>query len=195
MKEKKQLNILLLDNNDSFTYNIISILNSIENVNTTIIETLSCKEEYLSEYDKIIISPGPGMPGDFPFLNKAITYCVKKNKPLLGICLGHQAICEYFGAELINFKRVIHGHKKLIKIDGNSKIYKGVPEKTEVGLYHSWAVDIKSITDKLKITGVSLENVLMSVEHSCKPIYGIQYHPESFLSKQGKQILKNFLDV
>ncbi len=187
------MRVLLIDNNDSFTYNIVSTLKRIEQVDTTVLNSDTFDITLLEKFEKIILSPGPGMPKDFPILDKVISYCLKNNKPLLGICLGHQAICCYFNAKLFNLNQVIHGHRKKIKINNSSSIYKHIPPEIEVGLYHSWAVEMNSLGEDLQITGVSEDGVLMSVQHSIKPIFGVQYHPESFLTQYGKQILENFL--
>ncbi|RLD58806.1 MAG: anthranilate synthase component II [Bacteroidetes bacterium] len=189
------MQVLIIDNNDSFTYNIVNILRNIENVNFDVLLTNKISIDTLQSYDKIIISPGPGKPCDFPLLNDVITCCIKTKKPLLGVCLGHQTICEYFGGELVQLKSVIHGQKHLVQINNNSYIYKSLPANIEVGLYHSWTINPKTLPNCLEITGITSDKRLMSIKHKEYDIYGLQFHPESFMTKYGNKILENFIKI
>lgn len=189
------MQVLIIDNNDSFTYNIVDILRKIETIDYKVLLSNELDTSVLIAFDSIIISPGPMKPADFSVLKDVISYCSQSNKPLLGICLGHQAICEYFGGELVQLKNVVHGQKKRIEIDNNSPIYKNLPPEIEVGLYHSWIVNYKTLKCCLKITGMTADRCLMSVEHYRNNIFGIQFHPESFMTANGKQILENFLSI
>jgi anthranilate synthase/aminodeoxychorismate synthase-like glutamine amidotransferase len=189
------MKVLLIDNNDSFTYNIVDILHAIKsaNVEVKLYEKVSADE--LSIYNHIIISPGPMTPADYPKFKDVISFCYDSNKPLLGICLGHQAIGEYFGGKLIHLTSVVHGQKKVIDIDNLSTIFHHLPKEIEVGLYHSWAIDFSTLPESLKSTGMSKDPYLMSFQHSQKNIFGVQFHPESFMTESGAQILKNFLSI
>lgn len=189
------MKVLIIDNNDSFTYNIVDILRNIETTDCKVLPSNELEISALSAFDHIIISPGPMKPIDFPILRDVISYCSKNNKPLLGICLGHQAICEYFGGELVQLKHVVHGQKKQIEIDNSSPIYRNLPPKIEVGLYHSWTVNPKTLNSCLKTTGMTADQSLMSVQHYSANIFGTQFHPESFLTVNGKQIMENFLSI
>ena len=189
------MRVLIIDNKDSFTYNIVDLLRTIGNVDFEVLLSDELDLHTLSAFDSIIISPGPMKPIDFPILKEVISYCSKKNKPLLGICLGHQAICEYFGGELVKLKLVVHGQKKQIEIDNSSLIYKNLPPKIEVGLYHSWMVNPNSLNSCLKTTGFSSDQSIMSVQHYSSNIFGTQFHPESFMTESGKQIMENFLKI
>ena len=187
------MSILLVNNNDSFTYNIIDVLRGLDHQNFQVVLSSKITPAHLNKHEKIIISPGPGKPQDFPNIKKVIAAC-KKRKSLLGICLGHQAICEFFGGNLIRQTPVSHGQKHTIHIDNkNTYLYKGLAQTIEVGLYHSWAVDTNSLPSCLNITGSSDTNTLMSVSHVDYDIHAIQFHPESFMTPTGSKIISNFL--
>lgn len=186
------MRILLIDNNDSFTYNILELLRKIGFSKTDVLNSNSIQLEEISEYDKIIISPGPGLPSDFPILYKIIDK-YKTEKSILGICLGHQAICSYFNADLIKMPVVCHGQAHKLSVLKNTKLYIGLPDTFNVGLYHSWAVGESGFPSNLDITGMSEMKTIMSVVHKKYDLHGIQFHPESFISEYGAEILKNFL--
>ncbi|PID26785.1 MAG: anthranilate synthase component II [Candidatus Cloacimonadota bacterium] len=188
------MNILLLDNNDSFTYNIVDLFRKFKNINLVVKSSFE-DQSYLEFFDKFIISPGPGLPKDFPHIFEVIKYCEKNQKPLLGVCLGLQSIAQYFGGYLFRLENVVHGQKKEIQIIENSLLYKGLEKNIKVGLYHSWAVDTDKVPSCLKTTSLSKDNIIMSLEHKNLPIYGVQYHLESFLSKYGYNIVSNFLEI
>ena len=187
---------LIADNNDSFTYNIVDLLDKIGYDHYEVVRTNSLQKNYLTNFDKFIISPGPGRPSDFPMNFEIIRYCEIHNLSLLGICLGYQTICEYYGGNLYQLDRVIHGQKSRLTIDNQSLLYKNLSDEINVGRYHSLAIDALSLPSCLRITGVT-NNVktLMSVEHITHKIYGIQYHPESFLTSDGPIILTNFMNL
>jgi len=184
--------ILLIDNNDSFTFNVVELIRSIGDFDLTIINSSEIKLSDVEEFDKIIISPGPGLPKDFPILNKTISK-FEKTKPILGICLGHQAINEYYRGSLINIPNVIHGQPRDIVHDSNSILFKSIPNKFVGGLYHSWVIDRYNFPSELNITSRSTDNLIMSIEHKKYQIYGVQFHPESFITEYGKQVMTNFL--
>ena len=189
------MKLLLIDNNDSFTYNIVDMFRKVNGVNLDIIISQKLSVESLYKYEKIIISPGPAKPKNYPILEKVIAYCLNSSTPLLGICLGHQAICCFFGGQLIQLKEVVHGRQKTVYLNNDSLIYSSFPSEIEVGLYHSWAIEAETLPSCLKITGTLANRCLMSIQHKTHPIYGLQFHPESFLTTYGLQIIKNFLAI
>ncbi len=188
------MKIVLIDHNDSFTYNIIDLLRQFKFVNFKIIPYKELFETKIMPFDKIILSPGPLTPKNYTKTTQLIaTYY--QTKPILGICLGHQLLSEFFGCTLYNLKQVKHGVSTKISIDKKSNLYKNLPLKLSVGLYHSWAVSDVNFSKELKITAKSSDNLIMSMEHIKYPLFGIQYHLESFLTKHGKQILENFIQL
>lgn len=190
----KSISIALIDHNDSFTFNIVESLKKINNTTITIINYNDLAVAELHIFNKIILSPGPCLPQDYPKTFEVIRMYYK-TKPILGICLGHQAICSFFGAELYQFDTVVHGVNKDILINSSSKIFNKIPKKTQVGLYHSWAVKDVDFPQDLIITSKSKDDVIMSVEHKKYKIFGIQFHPESFLTVEGIKMLENFIAI
>ncbi|MDD4150203.1 MAG: aminodeoxychorismate/anthranilate synthase component II [Bacteroidales bacterium] len=187
------LKILLLDNHDSFTYNIAAMFNNYRNVKLSVQIPESTNIDKISEFNKIIFSPGPGISTEVPFMNEIIkTY--HKSHSILGICLGYQAIALHFGGSISQLNNVNHGkQKKLRIIEPKSKIYSGIPQNSEIGLYHSWVLNKHDLPDCLKITGECEDGNIMSIEHKNYPLYGLQFHPESFVTKYGKTIIDNWL--
>jgi anthranilate synthase component II len=189
---QKSLKILLLDNYDSFTFNLFHYL---EGLNCEVI--VSRNDEILIDeiavFDKIILSPGPGLPNQAGLMMEIINRYAF-SKPFLGVCLGMQALAESFGDELYNLKEVRHGVASKISIVNSSLLFENLPLNFEVGLYHSWAVQLKE-DSPFKATSFSEDGVLMSFEHKTLPIYGVQFHPESILTEHGKEILKNFIEI
>lgn len=184
---------LLLDNYDSFTYNVLQLLNRIGYNDIDVIRNDKISVEEAEKYDRIILSPGPGIPSEAGILLPLIEKYYK-SKPILGICLGHQAIGEVFGGTLVNLDEVYHGISSEITILDNSVIFKGLPDKIEVGRYHSWVVDSKNFPSDLKITAVSDENLVMGLAHKEYPVFGVQFHPESILTPEGEIMLRNFME-
>lgn len=190
------LRVLLVDNNDSFTYNIVNILRALPGVELDVVKAAHLHPGRLHEYAKLIISPGPGTPDDFPVLDAVIRHSLGTGTALLGICLGHQAICRHFGAELVRMERPVHGQRQLCLRTGTDEaLFRGLPQQLEVGLYHSWAVRPESLPACLRATGRTAANVLMAVSHRDRPIHGVQFHPESFLTPHGRRMLENFLSA
>lgn len=185
--------VLLIDNYDSFTYNLAQLLDESNMCKFDIIKNDAVKIDEISEYDKILISPGAGLPKDAGLLMNIIVEYYK-TKPILGICLGMQAIAEFFGAELYNLEKVYHGIKINTKIiDDNELIFKNIPNSIEVGLYHSWAVYKDVEKANLKITACSDDGVIMGISHKKHNIKGIQFHPESYMTEFGGRIIENWL--
>ncbi len=187
----KKIKLALLDNNDSFTYNIVDSLRQIENVSFKVFRTNETKIGQLNSFNKIIISPGPGLPKKFP----TIFGVLKKyhtSKSILGICMGHQAIGEFFGAQLKRIYPVVHGQAQAVKIIKPSPLFSRLPDTFKAGLYHSWALASEEFSKELEINAVSENGEIMAISSQKYSVYGIQFHPESFITEHGLTILKNF---
>ena len=188
------LKLLLIDNNDSFTYNIVNIIRKYKFVDLNIVKYDDLIPKWVNyDYDKVIISPGPGNPSEYAYYDEFLKTCVEKNIHVLGICLGHQIIAEHFGAKTYNLNTVFHGQNKMINIIESSILFRGLPRHLQVGLYHSWAVHSQSLPQDLTITATSEDNIIMAIQHKKYPIFGLQFHPESYITKQGETIIKNFI--
>ena len=187
------MKLLVLDNYDSFTYNLVHIFSSMNIDYEVHRNDKICPEEALS-FDIIILSPGPGIPSEAGNMAGIIAACAGK-KPILGICLGHQAIAEYLGAKLNNMPIVYHGVKTKIIIKSNEVIFEGIPRKIDVGRYHSWEVVRESLPENISIIAEDENGTIMALSDSTKKIYGIQFHPESIMTEYGQEIIKNFLKI
>lgn len=185
--------ILIIDHHDSFTYNLLELFRQQKNckVSTLWAESLSINE--IKKFDGIVLSPGPGLPSEQIQTIKHLQIVIEQKKPLLGVCLGHQMLVEYFGGKLRQLKQVIHGEATTIELK-TSNIYKNLPHSIQVGRYHSWVADEQVFPEKLTISGATNEGLIMSFEHNYLNIIGLQYHPESILTPEGKQIIANWLD-
>jgi anthranilate synthase/aminodeoxychorismate synthase-like glutamine amidotransferase len=192
MKRIKKETILLIDHNDSFTFNIVEVFRSL-NQKITVLNYSDLSIESIAKFDKIIFSPGPMLPEDYPKTLEILKQ-LYNTKQLLGICLGHQIIGEFFNAKLKNLQQVKHGVAQEITLE-KSDLFKNIDTSIKVGLYHSWVVATENFPSELKITSRSTDNLIMSLEHREYPVFGIQFHPESFLTKDGKQLLQNFIDL
>ena len=186
------MKIAVIDNYDSFTFNLVHYLEK-NNALVTVFRNDELEIDELLDYDKILLSPGPGLPNEAGILLKIIeTY--HKTKPILGICLGHQAIAEFFGAKLENQKSVTHGEAdEIFKTGENEDLFKDISNPITVGRYHSWIVSNDNLPDDLEITSVNNDNQIMSLRHKNYDIKGIQFHPESILTPNGETIIKNWL--
>ncbi len=185
--------ILLIDNYDSFSYNLYQYVGEI-NPDIRVIRNDEMTVEQIRELkpSHIILSPGPGRPEDAGIIIEAARE-LGPDIPILGVCLGHQAICAAFGATVTYAKRLMHGKQSVAKLDTECPLFQGCPEKTPVARYHSLAADPDTIPEELKVTAVTENGEVMAVKHRDYPIYGVQFHPESILTPNGKQILRNFL--
>ncbi|MBQ7156757.1 MAG: aminodeoxychorismate/anthranilate synthase component II [Bacteroidaceae bacterium] len=185
------MKIVIIDNYDSFTYNLSHLVKEL-GAEVTVFRNDQFKMEQLNDFDKIILSPGPGIPSEAGLLLDVIkTYAGKK--PILGVCLGHQAIGEVFGGTLTNLSDVYHGVATPCTITVKDYLFNGLPEQIEIGRYHSWVVDTNGFPDCLEVTSTSDEGYIMSLRHKEYDIRGIQYHPESVLTPDGKIIIQNWL--
>lgn len=185
------MKIVIIDNYDSFTYNLAHLVREL-GAEVTVYRNDKFDMAQLEAFDKIILSPGPGIPAEAGQLLDVIrTYAGKK--PILGVCLGHQAIGEVFGGQLTNLSDVYHGVATSCKIVEADYLFQGLTSQIEIGRYHSWVVDTKDFPSCLEVTSVSNEGYIMSLRHREFDIRGIQYHPESILTPQGKDIMQNWL--
>ena len=185
------IKIIIIDNYDSFTYNLSHLLKEL-GASVTVVRNDKFRIEDLEQFDKIVLSPGPGIPSEAGLMPQVIkTYAGRK--PILGICLGHQAIGEAFGARLLNIGNVVHGVATPAHITVKDYLFNGLPDELEVGRYHSWVVDDKDLPDCLEVTSRSDDGYIMSMRHREYDIRGIQYHPESVLTPKGKEIINNWL--
>jgi len=197
------MEVLLIDNNDSFTYNLVDALRSFRGVQVKVRpSTQSGLPHPLGEIDEkeikaanaIIFSPGPGLPIEYPVMSLILD--LFPEKPVLGVCLGMQAIAMHFGGKLINLKNVVHGQpKKVTIIDKESPLFKGLPDEIIVGLYHSWAVERESLPSNLIPSAISEDGVLMSIRAKGRPVYAVQFHPESHITPLGRKLLQNWLSA
>ena len=182
---------VIIDNYDSFTYNLAHLVKAL-GAEVTVLRNDQFSIEALEAYDKIILSPGPGIPSEAGLLLDVIkTYAGRK--PILGVCLGHQAIGEAFGARLENLSEVFHGVATPAHIVADDPIFCGLPKTFTVGRYHSWVVATDQFPDCLTVTAVSDEGQIMALRHKEYDIHGIQFHPESVLTPEGSIIIKNFI--
>lgn len=184
--------ILILDNYDSFTYNLVQMVEQIVEQRITVFRNDEIPLKKVSEYDKIILSPGPGIPSEAGILMELIKE-YSSTKSIFGVCLGQQAIAEVFGGKLYNLNKVFHGiAMEAIQVQEH-KIFRGLPTILEVGRYHSWAVSWQDFPTELEVTSVDKDGIIMSLKHKIYDLHAVQYHPESILTPMGSRILKNFL--
>jgi anthranilate synthase component 2 len=186
------MKILIFDNYDSFTYNLAHLVKVLGYSEVDVIRNDQIKLSEIEKYDKIILSPGPGIPSESGLLLPLIKEYASR-KPILGVCLGEQAIGEVFGARLINLKDVYHGVATQAYIIEKDYIFDTVPSPVEVGRYHSWIVSRENLPDCLTITAEDEKGRIMALKHKKYDIHGVQFHPESILTPEGGIIIKNFL--
>jgi anthranilate synthase/aminodeoxychorismate synthase-like glutamine amidotransferase len=189
--KNKGLQVLLIDNYDSFTFNIVNLLQQCNVTDMTIMKNDAIDVDHANTFEKIIISPGPKIPKESGQLMQCIHH-FKHSKNILGICLGHQALAEAFGATLYQLPFPQHGMQVQLTHQAQHSIYNKISDANIVGLYHSWAVDAATLPDCFAVTASS-NNVVMSIKHKQLPLHGVQFHPESYMSNCGKQMLDNWL--
>lgn len=187
------MKIVIIDNYDSFTYNLAHLVKEL-GAEVTVFRNDQFQLSELDRFDKIILSPGPGIPSEAGLLMDVIKKYAGR-KPMLGVCLGHQAIGEAFGAKLTNLSEVYHGVATPCTQFGNDPIFEGLPKRIEIGRYHSWVVDKSGFPDCLDITAVSNDGQIMGLKHKNYDIRGIQFHPESVLTPDGKKMIQNWLEL
>lgn len=185
--------ILLIDNYDSFSYNLYQLIGEIE-PDIKVIRNDEMTVDAIKERtpDRIILSPGPGRPENAGIIMEVVK-TLGQTIPILGVCLGHQAICAAFGATVTYAKKLMHGKQSNVSFDAACPLFKGCPKAAPVARYHSLAADAGTIPECLKITALTTEGEVMAVQHKEYPIYGVQFHPESIMTPDGKQMLRNFI--
>ncbi|MCU7693367.1 anthranilate synthase component II [Haoranjiania flava] len=189
-----QTKILIIDHNDSFTFNLVQLFEEIQDVEVNVLNVGNFDLNMCSSYDAIVLSPGPGLPQDYP----AVYELLKKFytlKPILGICLGLQHIVHFFGGALYNLDSVQHGKQSAIFLLAEDVLFKNIQQPVLAGLYHSWAAAKNKFPDCLEITSQTAEGVVMALRHKKYPISAVQFHPESYMTPNGKQMLENWVKV
>jgi anthranilate synthase component 2 len=193
------MRILIFDNYDSFTYNLVHLVEKILHEKVEVFRNDQIDLGEIKKFDRIILSPGPGIPSEAGLLLPVIKEYAS-SKPILGVCLGHQAIGEVFGATLVNLSTVYHGVATKVKVKSqkskNKKdLFNELPEEIEVGRYHSWIVSDKNFPEELEITARDENGYIMALQHKDYDVQGVQFHPESVLTPQGEKIMRNWLNV
>jgi len=187
------MKILVFDNYDSFTYNLVHLIEKILHQKTEVYRNDQIPLEKVKDYDKIILSPGPGIPEEAGLLLPLIKEYAS-SKSILGVCLGHQAIGQAFGGKLVNLDTVYHGVATNCELSiANCQLFKGLPENIEVGRYHSWIVSDENFPAELEVTARDENNYIMALQHKNLDVQGVQFHPESVLTPMGETILRNWL--
>lgn len=184
--------ILVFDNYDSFTYNLVHLVEKITRQKVDVVRNDCIPLEKVDEYDKIILSPGPGIPSEAGLLLPLIE-AYAASKSILGVCLGHQAIGESFGGRLVNLSTVYHGVATPVRVLKPGGLFEGLPETLEVGRYHSWVVSDEGWPSGLEVTARDDNGYIMGLRHKTLDVQGVQFHPESVLTPQGEQLLRNWL--
>lgn len=188
------MKILVFDNYDSFTYNLVHAVKKLGYTDVEVHRNDQIALEDIARFDKIILSPGPGVPSESGILLDLIrTYA--PTKPILGVCLGEQAIAEAFGGTLINLSEVHHGVCSVVDVVEDDVLFNGLDKKLEVGRYHSWAAEKSTLPECLRITAVDEEGMIMGLAHKTYDVRGVQFHPESVLTPEGEKMLKNWLEA
>lgn len=190
MSEIKQ--IVIIDNHDSFTYNLVQLFDENEYCSISVIPEDEVVLESLDYFDMIVLSPGPDVPSSYPILFQILDR-YKGVKPILGVCLGHQTIGQYFGSTLINLPSVYHGQSSVLHILSPDLLIGDITESISVGLYHSWALSKDNFSTELDIIAESADGVVMMIRHREYNIRGVQFHPESFITSSGKDIINNWI--
>lgn len=185
--------ILLIDNYDSFSYNLYQLIGEMEpDIRVIRNDELTIPEIREQKPDRIILSPGPGRPEEAGIIMEAVKK-LGKEIPMLGVCLGHQAICAAFGATVTYAKELMHGKQSQVLFHTDCPLFKGCPKRAPVARYHSLAVDKATIPEELKVTAVTEDGEVMGICHRKYPVFGVQFHPESIMTPDGKTMLKNFI--
>lgn len=187
--------ILLIDNYDSFSFNLYQMLGSIEpDIRVIRNDEMTVEEIAALAPEKIIISPGPGRPADAGVCEEVVR-ALRTKIPILGVCLGEQGICEAYGATVGYAKELMHGKQSLTEIDTTSRIFAGLPEKVRVARYHSLAVEADTLSENLKVIAKTEDGEVMAVEDTEYPVFGLQFHPESIMTPDGAKMLRNFMEI
>ncbi|MEI6123390.1 MAG: aminodeoxychorismate/anthranilate synthase component II [Bacteroidota bacterium] len=188
------MRVLLVDNYDSFTYNLAQLIAEAGSKKIDIVKNDALKLAKVADYDKIVFSPGPGVPMEVPVMSEILaTYA--SHKSILGICLGHQAIACFYGAQLINLKHPLHGISSTLQITNeNESLFAGLSGNIAIGRYHSWVICEDTLPDCLLVTSQAEDGCIMSIAHRSMDVKGLQFHPESYITHDGKTMMKNWLE-
>jgi anthranilate synthase component 2 len=189
----KSVKILLFDNYDSFTYNLVHVIKSLGYEDVDVYRNDKIELSQIDQYDKIILSPGPGIPYEAGLMMQLIEQYADK-KSILGVCLGHQAIGEAFGGTLENIPTVFHGVQTAINIVSEDYIFAGLPKQIQAGRYNSWIVSNKNLPADIEVTAIDDQGDIMALKHKKFDLHGVQFHPESILTPDGKRIIQNFIE-
>lgn len=185
--------ILIIDHNDSFTYNLVQLFEQVDNVDVQITNTNNLHLQTAEDADAIVLSPGPGLPEDYPQV-KALINKYYLLKPILGVCLGLQHLTELFGGKLYNQQKVLHGKQIILQLTAPHFLFNNIKAPVKAGLYHSWAADNNSFPQCLQVTSVSESGVIMSFQHKTLPLTAVQFHPESYMTEHGNAMIKNWVE-
>lgn len=187
------MDILVLDNYDSFTYNLVHIIRAL-GYTPDVVRNDKMTVDDVGRYDKILLSPGPGIPDEAGIM-KAVIARYGANKSILGICLGHQGIAEVYGGKLFNIPNVLHGVTSTAEVkDDDEILFKGISRSFQVTHYHSWAVVANELPSSLKVTAINSEGLIMGLRHENYDVKGLQFHPESIMTPEGPAMIKNWLN-
>lgn len=185
--------LLLIDNFDSFTFNLVQLLRESGVQHTLqIVNNNTMPSELPVDFDRVLISPGPGLPEESGRLMQLIDFLADRY-PMLGVCLGHQALAMYYGAQLQQLRNSFHGERELLHRHAESGLFSGLAEQLYCGRYHSWVVKKESLPDSLRITATDAEGHIMAFEHRSLPVWGVQFHPESYMTEMGVAMIRNWL--
>lgn len=184
--------LLIVDNHDSFTYNLVQLVEEATAMDYYVLPSEQVEVSAAAAFSHIMFSPGPGLPQDFPVM-QALLQAYDTQKSFLGICLGHQAIAQHYGGRLNNLSQVVHGQQKKVYRQGEDMLFEGLPQPFEVGLYHSWVVDAESMPSTLTTTALSEQGRVMALCHKAYNVRGLQFHPESIMTPQGLYMVRQWL--
>jgi anthranilate synthase component 2 len=187
------MDVLLIDNYDSFTYNLVHLIERKSEHRVIVIKNDEIDLNYVDQFQKILLSPGPGLPKNAGKMPEVIQ-TFKRSKSIFGVCLGLQAIGENFGAQLKNLDHVMHGIASPIEITSEDTIFEGIPKKINVGRYHSWVVNKNNLPNELQITSIDENGEIMALKHKELDVKGVQFHPESILTEYGEHLMNNWLN-
>jgi anthranilate synthase component 2 len=190
---RRMYRVLLINNHDSFVYNVYQLLNESGLCRVSLLDIDELKLQQALEFDKVVISPGPGLPSEMPGLIPLIRELAGR-KPVLGICLGHQAIAEAFGARLLQLETIRHGYRDVVRLTSSDEpLFAGIGNEFQAGRYHSWVVDEHTAMQEFEITARNAEGLVMAIRHRQYKLTGLQFHPESYMTDCGNQLIRNWL--
>lgn len=185
------MKILVIDNYDSFVFNLIRYIREASDAEITVVKNDQFELEFVDQFDKILLSPGPGIP-DEAGLMKAVIEKYADSKSIFGVCLGHQAIAEVFGCKLKNLEAPLHGIQSPLKVEKEDALFENIPESFNIGHYHSWAID-PEVSDQIEVTSRDQNGEIMSIRHKEYDVRGVQFHPESVLTEYGREMIGNWI--